>query len=72
MEKNSLREILATNCAFVIVTAGGERFEIGHPDFVSVSPDPGTAVIVHKEDGLGFSVLDLSTISDIQLHHVGA
>ncbi|MCB1236262.1 MAG: hypothetical protein KDM91_14430 [Verrucomicrobiae bacterium] len=66
MEKPALQEFLATNLPFTIVTASGERYEVAHPDFVSIAPGAGTTVIVFGKDGVGFSLLDLTTISDVQ------
>ncbi|MFT4637082.1 MAG: hypothetical protein ACI8T1_000390 [Verrucomicrobiales bacterium] len=72
MDKSAFREILASNLPFTIFTASGERYDVGHPDFVSLAPDSGTSVIVYGENGIGFSLLDLSTITDIKLNSVGA
>ena len=69
MEKAALREMLASNLPLAIITAGGERYDIGHPDFVSLAPGEGTTVIVYGEDGIGFSLLDLSTITDVKISH---
>ena len=69
MEKSAFRELLASNIPFTIVTAGGERYDIKHPDFVSVAPESGTSVIVFGADGIGFSLLDLSTITDVKIDH---
>ena len=72
MEKAAIREILATNHPFTVVTASGQKYEISHPDFVSVAPGEGSTVIVYGPDGIGFSILDLATITDIQLGHVSS
>ncbi len=72
MEKEAFQEFLTTNLPFTIISTGGERYEVAHPDFVTVAPGEGTSVIVFGEDGIGFSLLDLSTISDVQLDHAGA
>ena len=67
MEKPAFLELLASNLPLCIVTAGGERYEVGHPDFISVAPGSGTSVIVYGENRIGFSLLDLSTITDVEL-----
>ncbi len=72
MEKAAITELLATNEPFTIVTASGQKYEVSHPDFVSVAPGEGTIVIVYGPDGIGFCILDLSTISDIQFETVGS
>ncbi|MEM9478078.1 MAG: hypothetical protein AAGA58_00295 [Verrucomicrobiota bacterium] len=59
--------MLGSNLPFTIVCVSGERYEVAHPDFISVAPGEGTSVIVYGKDGVGFSLLDLSTISDVQL-----
>ncbi len=69
MEKSALRELLASNVPLTLVTAGGERYEIAHPDFVSIAPENGTSVIVFGEDGVGFSLLDLATITDVKIDY---
>jgi len=66
MDRDALQEIMATNQPLTLLTAGGERYEVHHPDYLSVAPAPGTAVIVFKRDRPGFSILDLSTITDAQ------
>ena len=71
MEKEALQEFLATNLPFTIVSSSGEMYEVEHPDFVTVAPEEGTSVIVFGQDGIGFSLLDLSTISDVRLSHAG-
>ena len=70
MEKAAITELLTTNQPFTILTASGQRYEISHPDFVSVAPGEGTTVIVYGPEGVGFSNLDLHTITDIQFGHV--
>jgi len=72
MEKAAFKEMLASNLPLTIVKAGGEKYHVDHPDFVSVAPGEGTAVIVFGEDGVGFSLLDLSTITDVKLSHAAA
>jgi len=72
MEKDAFKEMLSTNLPLTIVTAGGEKYDVVHPDFVSVAPGEGTAVIVFGEDGIGFSLLDLSTVTDVKLSHASA
>ena len=72
MEKAAITELLTTNQPFTILRASGQRYEISHPDFVSVAPGEGTTVIVYGPDGVGFSILDLQTITDIQFGHVSS
>ena len=72
MQKEAITEILATNQPFTIVSASGQRYGVSHPDFVSIAPGAGSAVIVFGPDGIGFSILDLSTITDVQLGHAGS
>ncbi|MEM7697027.1 MAG: hypothetical protein AAF236_01325 [Verrucomicrobiota bacterium] len=67
MEKEDFREMLSHNLPMTIVSSSGEKYEVPHPDFVHLAPEQGTAVIVFKEKGIGFNLLDLSTISDVQL-----
>ena len=72
MEKVAITELLATNQPFTISTASGQKYEVSHSDFLSVAPGEGTTVIVYGPDGLGFSILDLQTITDIRYGHVGS
>lgn len=72
MEKAAIKEILATNHPFTIVSGSGQKYDVSHPDFVSVAPGEGTTVIVYGPDGTGFSILDLATITDVQVGHVGS
>ena len=72
MDKSAFTELLSLNLPITILTASGQTYEVGHPDFISVAPGSGTSVIVYGKDGVGFSLLDLSTITDVRVESMSA
>jgi len=68
MEKEALREALAANLPVTIVTASGKTYEVTHQDYVSIAPGEATTVIVYAQQGSGFSILDLKTITDVSIN----
>ena len=72
MDKSALKEALASNLPVTIFTGSGEKYESPHQDFVFVAPAEGTTVVVFGENGTGMSLLDLNSITDVQLGQVQA
>lgn len=72
MEKEALQELLGTDRPCTIISSSGECYKVPHPDFVSVAPGTSTVVIVYRSTGQGFSILDLTTIADVQVSHSDA
>ena len=72
MEKSAFAELLSSNLPITIITAGGQTYEVGHPDFITVAPGQGTTVIIFNEDGIGFNLLDLATITDVKVESLSA
>jgi hypothetical protein len=72
MEKEALRQALASNLPITIVTASGKSYEVEHQDYISIAPEDATTVIVYARGERGFTILDLKTITDVSIHGVSA
>ena len=67
MEKAALKNIIDRNVPFTIVTASGQTYDIPHTDYILVSPGEYNTVIAYTADGDGTNMLDLRTITDLQI-----
>jgi len=72
MEKEALKHALESNFPLTITTASGKTYEVIHQDYVSVAPADSTTVIVYLNEGRGFSILDLNTITDVSISGASA
>ena len=72
MEKEVLRQALASNLPITIVTASGKPYEVEHQDYISIAPEDATTVIVYARGERGFTILDLKTITDVSIHGASA
>lgn len=68
MEKESLREALASNFPVTITTTSGKTYGVEHQDYVSIAPGDATTVIVYPKQGPGFGILDLKTITEVSVN----
>jgi hypothetical protein len=72
MEKEALRQALASSLPITIVTASGKTYEVEHEDYIFIAPDDATTVIVFARGQSGFTILDLKTITDVSIHGASA
>lgn len=72
MEKEALKQALASNLPLTIMTASGKCYEVEHQDYVSIAPEDATTVIVYARGKPGFSILDLRTITDVSINGASA
>lgn len=72
MEKEALRQALASNLPITIVTASGKTYEVEHQDYIFLAPEDISTVIVYPKGERGFTILDLKTITDVSIHGASA
>ncbi len=67
MDRSYVERAIASNKPFVIKTAGGDRYEVPHRDFISFSAKRTTLIISFEKEGREeLAYVPLLTITSIE------